>query len=176
MLNGKTTGRAKTIPTRRRKAITSTLGSSTFSSSMRTRPEDALISVRSFNRLMQRSNVDFPPPAGPKRTVTAFSGTFKLMLRRDSVPSEYCNDKFSIIILFIAYCSSFITTIVVLPSLLNGSPLRSDSWSIQRLKEQVLYHIGFEWASQGLELKSRKDDKVKPWWHQRVCEEDVAGR
>jgi hypothetical protein len=32
--------------------------------------------------------VDFPPPAGPKRTVMAFAGMKRLMPRSDSLPSE----------------------------------------------------------------------------------------
>src|SRR4026208_1411505 len=167
MLIGKTTGRAKTIPTLRRNAITSVSGSRIFSPSIRMRPELALTSVRSFKRFKQRSNVDLPPPAGPKRTVTAFSGTFKLMSRKDSVPSEYCNDRFSTIIL---------STIVVLLSPLNGSLLRSDSLSAQIQVGRVLFHIEFGSAFQVLALRSQRDDRAAPSLHRKVSLADVAGR
>src|SRR6185503_1725640 len=153
---GKTTGRAKTIPTLRRNAITSVSGSRIFCPSIRMRPALALTSVRSFRRFKQRSNVDLPPPAGPKRTVTAFSGTLKLTSRRDSVPSEYCNDRFSTIIL---------STIVVLLSPSNGSLLLSDSSSAQTPVRRVRFHIGFVLAFQGLALRSQRDDRAAPWLH-----------
>ena len=44
---------------------------------------------------------DFPPPAGPNNTVMAFSGMSMLTLRSDSIPSEYCRLRFSMMILFI---------------------------------------------------------------------------
>src|SRR5215510_1678261 len=164
---GNTTGLAKTIPTLRRNAITSVCGSRTFSPSMRMRPEEAFTSVRSFNRFKHRNNVDLPPPAGPKRTVTAFSRIPRLMLRRDSVPSEYCSERFSMTIL---------STIAVLPLPSNVSQLLRDSSSAQKPIRRVLFHIGFESAFQGLVLKLQTDDKAKPWLHRKVKSGDEAGR
>src|SRR5687767_6778210 len=134
---------------------------------MRMRPELALTSVRSFRRFKQRSNVDFPPPAGPKRTVTAFSGTLKLTSRRDSVPSEYCNDRFSTIIL---------STIVVLLSPGNESLWQLNSWLIQKPVVQVRCHIESESAFQAPGLRSRRDDMAMPSWHLRVSPADAVER
>src|SRR5688500_10507898 len=120
---------------------------------MRIRPELALTSVRSFSRFKQRSNVDLPPPAGPNRTVTAFSGTVRLTSRRDSVPSEYCNDRFSTIIL---------STIVVLLSPGNESLWQLNSWLIQKPAVQVRCHIESGSAFQGPGLRFRRDDIAAP--------------
>ena len=62
------------MPTRRRNEMTSIDGSRILIPSRRTRPVTLDTSARSFNRLMVRNNDDFPPPAGPKKTVIALAG------------------------------------------------------------------------------------------------------
>jgi hypothetical protein len=51
------------------------------------RPDIWVPSTRSFSRLMSRSNVVLPPPAGPKKTVMASAGTSSVTSRRAGLPS-----------------------------------------------------------------------------------------
>src|SRR5687768_7247217 len=134
---------------------------------MRMRPELALTSVRSFRRFKHRNNVDLPPPAGPKSTVTAFSGTLKLTSRRDSVPSEYWRERSSTIIL---------STIVVLLSPGNGSLWQLNSWLIRKPVRQGRCHIEFGSAFQGPVLISQRDDRAEPSLHRKVSLAASAGR
>src|SRR5574340_485710 len=94
MVSGSGAGREKTMPTLRRSSITSIDGSRIFCPLNRIDPSALVTSARSFRRFNARRSVDFPPPAGPKKTLTAFSITSMLTSFRLSTPSEYIRVRF----------------------------------------------------------------------------------